>query len=119
MLNIPATTAMGKNVTASARVTNTGKMNGEESSTIIYITSRSKSKSPIKALKGFQRTALKAGESKVVSFTLTPEQLSLVNEDGKAYQPTGKLVISIGGGQPGVKNKTTSGVVSSKEIMIL
>jgi beta-glucosidase len=67
---------------------------------------------PLKALKGFKRIALKAGESKTVTFTLTPEQLSLINEAGNAYQPKGKLKVSIGGGQPGVKNKTTSNVVS-------
>jgi beta-glucosidase len=70
-------------------------------------------KAPIKALKGFQRIALKAGESKTINFTLTPEQLSLVEENGKLYQPKGKVQISVGGGQPGVKNKTTSNIVNS------
>lgn len=46
-----------------------------------------------------------------LSFKLTPEQLSLVDETGNIYQPTGKLMISVGGGQPGVKNRTTSNVV--------
>ena len=73
---------------------------------------------PLKALKGFKRIALKAGESKKISFTLTPEQLSLIDEAGNAYQPKEKLTISVGGGQPGVKNKTTSGVVS-KTVTVL
>jgi beta-glucosidase len=119
MMKMPATVAAGKSMTVSARVTNTGKLDGEEVIQLYIAHPGVKGKSPIKALKGFQRIALKAGESKVVSFTLTPEQLSLVSEDGKAYEPNGKLVISIGGGQPSVKNKTTSGAVLSKEIMIL
>jgi beta-glucosidase len=69
-------------------------------------------KVPLKALKGFQRITLKAGESKIVSFTLTSEQLSIVSEDGKMLEPKGKVEISIGGGQPKVKNKTTSNTVS-------
>jgi len=39
--------------------------------------------------------------------------LSLVNETGSTYQPAGKISISVGGGQPGIKNKTTSNVVNS------
>lgn len=70
----------------------------------LYVTHQNiKANSPQRALKGFKRIALKAGESKLISFTLTPEQLSLVGEDGKEYQPKGNIMISIGGGQPGVK----------------
>jgi beta-glucosidase len=70
-------------------------------------------KTPIQALKGFQRIALKKGESKLINFELTPEQLALVNETGSTYQPEGKIMISVGGGQPGIKNKTTSNVANS------
>ena len=69
-------------------------------------------KAPIKALKGFQRINLKTGESKLITFELTSDQLSLVGEDGNMYQPKDKLMISIGGGQPGIKNKTTSNVIT-------
>jgi len=111
-LKIPATVGSGKNVAVSVRVTNTGKLNGEEV-VQLYISHRGvQGKAPLKALKGFQRISLKAGETKTISFTLTPEQLSLVNEDGKMLEPKGKVVLSVGGGQPGVKNKTTSNVIS-------
>ena len=75
-------------------------------------------KIPLKALKAFQRITLRKGESKLISFELTPEQLSLVNETGTSHQPTGKISISVGGGQPGVKNKATSNTVN-KTIAIL
>ena len=111
-LKVPVSAFAGKNVTVSARVTNSGKLNGEEV-VELYITHEGiQTKAPIKALKGFKRIALKAGESKVISFTLTPDQLSLVSEDGKTYQPKGKTTVSIGGGQPGVKIKSTSNVIS-------
>jgi beta-glucosidase len=38
--------------------------------------------------------------------------LSLVSEEGKTYLPKGRVIISVGGGQPDVKNKTTSNVIS-------
>jgi beta-glucosidase len=111
-LTTPSTVAKGKKVTVSITVKNTGKKDGEEVVQLYTAYNNLKGLNPLKALKGFKRIALKAGESKKLSFTLTPEQLSLIDEAGNAYQPKEKLTISIGGGQPGVKNKTTSNVVS-------
>lgn len=107
----PATATKGKPVTISFTLTNTSKRNGEEVAQL-YITHLADVTKPIRALKGFQRVYLKAGETKTLSFTLSPEQLSLVNEAGEQYQPTGKISISIGGGQPGVPNKISSNIVS-------
>jgi beta-glucosidase len=112
MFSIPASVTKGKSITVKARVTNTGKMDGEEVVQLYLSHQNVKGKAPLRALKGFQRIALKAGQTNTVSFTLTPEQLSIVREDGTTYQPTGKIIISVGGGQPGVKNKTTSNVLS-------
>ena len=112
MLKVPATASAGKNVIVSVRVTNTGKLNGEEVVQLYISHQGIQRKAPLKALKGFQRISLKAGESKTISFTLTPEQLSLVGEAGKMLDAKGKVMLSVGGGQPGVKNKTTSNVIS-------
>jgi beta-glucosidase len=118
MLSIPASVTKGKNVTVSVRVTNTGKMNGEEV-TQLYVSNQDKNiRSPLKALKGFQRILLKAGESKTLKFNLTPDDLSVVNEKGSLQSLKGKVMISVGGGQPGVKNKTTSNFLT-KAITIL
>jgi beta-glucosidase len=67
---------------------------------------------PVRALKGFKRIALRAGESRMVNFELTPQQMSVVAENGMLVQPRGKLTISVGGGQPGIKLKTTSNSIS-------
>lgn len=118
-LKAPVSAARNKNITVSAVIKNTGKRDGEEVVQLYVSHDHKKGKAPVRALKGFQRIELKAGQSKVITFTLTPEQLSLVDEkEGKLYQPNDKVTISIGGGQPGVKNKTTSNV-TSKEIKIL
>ncbi len=112
-LKIPNTLAKGKNITVSVTVKNTGKKGGEEVVQLYVAHDYSNGKTPFKSLKGFQRIFLKAGQSKTVTFTLTPEDLSLVNEEtGKLFQPDGKITITIGGGQPGVKHKTTSNVVN-------
>jgi len=114
---LPLTVTKGKNTTLTVQVTNTGKMKGEEV-VQLYVSSQNKNiQAPIRALKGFQRIELKAGETKTVKFTLTSTDLSLVNKEGKLYQPEGKIMISVGGGQPGIKNKSSSNVLS-KTIII-
>jgi beta-glucosidase len=113
-LVVPASSKAGKAVTVSVRVTNTGNIDGEEVVQLYVSMQDKKIRSAIRALKGFQRLQLNKGESRIVSFWLSPEQLSIVNEAGKLYQPTGKLQISAGGGQPGVKNKTSSNVLTKQ-----
>ena len=115
---IATSVAKGKKLLVTVRVTNSGKMAGEEV-VQLYVSSQAKNiKAPLKALKGFQRIKLKAGESKLVKFELTPADLSIVTDKGELKQISGKINISIGGGQPGVKNTTTSNVLT-KSITVL
>ncbi len=111
-LNTASAISKGNKITITATVTNTGNKDGEEVAELYLVHQQVKVKTPLKALKGFKRIFLKAGESQKVIFTLSPEDLSLVNEEGISYQPSGKLMISVGGGQPGIKNKTSSNVIS-------
>ena len=63
-------------ITVTVEVTNTGKIDGEE---IVQLYIRDKVSSatrPVKELKGYQRVALKAGETKTVSFTIDAESLA-------------------------------------------
>jgi beta-glucosidase len=110
-LKIPAIIAVGKRVRVTVRVVNTGKKDGEEVVQLYVADENTNELAPLKALKGFKRIYLKAGESKMISFILSPADLSIINENGEAHEINGKAMISIGGGQPGVKNKTTSNVV--------
>ncbi|SHM44029.1 beta-glucosidase [Chitinophaga jiangningensis] len=98
--------------TAAATVTNTGTREGEEV-VQLYISHPGIPGAPVKALKGFQRIALRPGESRQVQFKITPDDLALVDTNGHLYTPKGKALVSIGGGQPGVANKTTSNVLTA------
>jgi len=110
-LKTPTASPAGNKLTASVRVTNTGTRDGEEVVQLYIANENKKIKSPLKALKGFKRIFLKAGESRIVQFVLQPADLAVANDSG-AYTPLkGKLTISIGGGQPDDKKKTTSNVV--------
>lgn len=89
----------GKTVTANARVTNTGDRDGEEV-VQLYVSTPGAETMLIRSLKAFQRIVLKKGESKTVSFTLTPEDLSVTDNQGNSKPLKGKVSISIGGSQP-------------------
>lgn len=75
----------GQSLEATARVTNTGRVAGDEV-VQLYIHQRAGSTSrPICELKGFERVALQPGESKTVRFTLGKKELTYWSESRKAW----------------------------------
>lgn len=83
-------------VEASVTVTNTGNVDATEI-VQLYIRDLVASVSrPVKELKGFERITLKAGESKNVTFTITPEMLKFYNYDLKYVLEPGDFNIMVG-----------------------
>ena len=96
-----ATLQTGEPLQVTTTVTNTGNRAGDEVVQLYVIHPQNgQTRVPKCALKGFQRIHLAKGESKEVSFILTPEELGLVNQDGNLVERAGKVDIYIGGGQP-------------------
>ena len=117
-LRVPARIRKGKPVTVTVSLKNMGKRDGDEVVQLYVAHPGAKGKAPVRALKGFQRVPMKAGETKTIKFMLTADDLSLVSEtDGKLYQPSGSITISVGGGQPGLAVKTTSNVLTGKIVV--
>jgi beta-glucosidase len=56
---------------------------------------------PLRALRGFTRIHLAAGELRHVKLALQPRDLSYVNESGERMIAAGDYTITAGGGQPG------------------
>jgi beta-glucosidase len=115
-ISAPPAITKNKKITVTATVTNTSRKDGEEV-VQLYIKPSNKEMQLLKTLKAFQRILIKAGETKTVKFTLSADDFSVMNEAGQAELVTGKAMISIGGGQPDVKNKTTSGIIT-KDILV-
>ena len=90
----------GEPLTVEAEVKNTGARDGDEVAEL-YLTYPSLPGAPIRALRGFTRLHLRAGAGKRVSFTLSPRDLSMVNESGDRWIAPGEYEVSLGGGQPG------------------
>lgn len=83
-------------VEASVTVTNTGNVDATEI-VQLYIRDLVASVSrPVKELKGFERITLKAGESRKVTFAITPETLKFYNDDLKYILEPGDFNIMVG-----------------------
>ena len=91
-------------LTASITLTNNGKYDGNEVVQLYIRDIVGSVTRPVKELKGFQKVFLKAGESKKVSFTITPEDLKFYNSELKYDWEAGEFDIMIGTNSHDVKH---------------
>jgi beta-glucosidase len=78
-------------------VTNTGKTRGDEVVQLYIRDEVSSVTRPIKELKGFERISLNPGETRKVSFHITPEKLRFYNREMKRVVEPGKFQLMVGG----------------------
>jgi beta-glucosidase len=90
-------------IKATVTVTNTGKMDGEEVVQCYIRDMVGSVTRPVKELKGFEKIFLKAGESKEVSFTITPDLLAFHRLDMTYGPEPGDFKLFIGGNSRDVK----------------
>jgi beta-glucosidase len=90
----------GEPLTLEIDVKNAGKQAGDEVAEL-YLTFPKLPGAPLRALRGFTRIHLDAGEQKHVKLTLSRRDLSFVNEAGDRLVGAGDYIVSVGGGQPG------------------
>jgi beta-glucosidase len=97
--------AKEQSLIVSAVVKNTGARAGDEV-VQLYVSPAGDvgvagaGRTPIRSLKGFARVHLAPGESQRVTFVLAPEQIALIDDDGRAVVLPGAYRVSIGGRQP-------------------
>jgi beta-glucosidase len=88
--------AANENIEVSVTIKNTGARDGVEIAQLYIRDCYSEVTRPVKELKGFERVALKAGESKRISFTLTPEHLQYYNLEMKRVVEPGTFKVMVG-----------------------
>ncbi len=91
-------------IQASVTVTNTGNYDGAEVVQLYIRDMVGSITRPVKELKGFQKVMLKKGESKKVTFDITPENLKFYNGDLKYDWEPGEFDIMIGTNSSDVKH---------------
>ncbi len=92
----------GSVLTAEVDVKNVSSVAGDEVAQLYLVFPRIPG-APRRALRGFERVNIPAGQTKHVKFTLNPRDLSSVNEDGETRVAPGAYKVFVGGGQPGTK----------------
>jgi beta-glucosidase len=91
-------------LTASISLTNSGKYAGAEVVQLYIRDLVGSITRPVKELKGFKKVFLKAGESTLVTFTITPEDLKFYNYDLQYDWEPGDFIIMAGGNSRDVKS---------------
>jgi beta-glucosidase len=115
-LTVPSTVNTGKDITLSVEVTNTGERAGDEVVQLYISHPETGRRTAIRSLQGFKRINLAPSETKKIDFTLTAEQLSLIDGDRRITEP-GKIRLSIGGKQPDEESVKAKKVIETTVII--
>src|ERR671939_224223 len=110
----------GEGVRVGVDVRNVGGRAGDEVVELYVTDVAASAPVPVRSLQGLTRVSLKAGETRHVSFTLEPRQLSLIDGRGRRVVEPGEFVVSVGGKQPGFAGRAdaqTTGVVSGRFVV--
>jgi beta-glucosidase len=95
-----------KILTVSVDVTNSGNYDGAEVVQLYIRDMVGSITRPVKELKGFQKIFLQKGETKKVTFTITPEDLKFYNYDLVYDWEPGAFEIMIGGNSRDVQSRS-------------
>ena len=97
----PGSVRPGRPVKVTVEVENTGKRPGEEVVQLYISDNAASVPIPVRQLCGFQRIGLLPAKKNLLRFTITPEHMSVVDDDGRRLVEPGEFTITVGGGQPG------------------
>jgi len=100
----------GENFRISVEIKNVGTMAGDEVVQLYVKDIEASAPVPIWSLQGFKRIHLEPGEKQIVQFTLTPKQLSLIDQNFIRVVEPGEFEVAVGGILPGYEAVTTETV---------
>lgn len=108
-LNVSSKNLKGnQTLKVSVELKNSGKYDGAEIVQLYIRDLVGSNTRPVKELKGFQKVFLKAGETKTVTFNITPEDLKFYDNNLKYDWESGEFEIFVGGdSQKTVSQKIT------------
>lgn len=95
----------GESVEVSFTLSNLGSVEAEEVVQFYLSDLEASVTVPLHKLVGFQRVRLAPGEQRRLSYTITPEMMALIDEDGSAVVEPGEFRITIGGCSPSARGE--------------
>ena len=84
-------------ILVSVKITNIGDRDGDEVPQLYVRQTTASVATPIKALKGFSRIHLEAGESKTITFNLKQSDLAVWNANQEWKVESGEYIVKVGG----------------------
>jgi len=99
------TISKNASTTVSFTVKNTGTVDGDEVVQLYLRDVLSSVARPVMELKGFQRVRLKAGESRTLSFVITPDMLSMLDVNLQRVVEPGVFQVMIGASSADIRLK--------------
>lgn len=107
-LKLSSTTINQKeSVKVSFTLTNTGKVEGEEVAQLYIQDTVASVVRPVKELRDFAKVKLKPGESKEISFELSPEKLAFYQEEKGWITEPGEFKVMVGAASNDIKLKSS------------
>jgi beta-glucosidase len=103
-----------ESLTLSFTVTNTGSRKGDEVVQLYFTDKLSSVTVYEKQLRGFERVSLEPGETKTVTMTITPEDLSLLDKDMNRVVEPGEFDLYVSASSTDVRLKETI-IVTDKD----
>jgi beta-glucosidase len=100
-----ASANVGESIELSVTVQNSGSMPGDEVVQLYLQDLEASVSVPKRSLRGFERLSLAPGESRRVTFTLSPRDFSLIDARGRRVLEPGRFRLSVGGSQPDVRSR--------------
>jgi beta-glucosidase len=97
--------------TISVEITNSGERDGDEVVQVYLKAKKRPDYAPGWSLGGFKRVPIKAGKALEVSFDLTPDNLSLVDESGQLKYWDKGWQIAVGGISPGIEQSEQDNLI--------
>lgn len=103
-------------VDAEITITNTGSVAADEVVQLYLTDLKTSVRAPLFSLKDFKRVNLKAGESKTLKFTVTPEMMMLINDNGESVLESGEFKVSVSGSLPGKRSQDLGAAVHQEAV---
>lgn len=105
--NMDVKESADKTFVVSFDIRNTGNYDGDEVAQLYIRDDYASVVQPVKQLKHFERVNIKKGELKRVLFTVTPDDLSILNHKMERVVEAGSFTLTIGGASNSEELKTT------------
>jgi beta-glucosidase len=107
----------GDSLQISVEVQNLGTLSGDEVVQLYLTDVVASFPVPIRSLAAFKRVFLKPREKQTLIFTLGPDQMTVVDDDGKRLIEPGEFLVSVGGRQPKSLDEKATDVLTARFVV--